>query len=133
MRIRENLNKVIFFGTDEINIGCNVFINNEVIIECRKLIEIKNDVKIGYNTVIIDTQSHSVDGLTAPSQYPIIINNNVWIGANVTILSGVQIGANSVIASGYVVNNDIPQNTISGVDSVKNNRNNIYKSKSPRK
>lgn len=42
----------------------------------------------------------------------IVIEDNVWIGANVTILDGVKIGSGSVVAAGAVVNKDVPQNTI---------------------
>ena len=38
----------------------------------------------------------------------VIIENDVWLGANVVILPGVRIGECSVIGSGAVVNQDIP-------------------------
>lgn len=44
--------------------------------------------------------------------YPVTIGNNVWIGADVTILPGVSIGDNSVIGAGSVVNRDIPGNVV---------------------
>ena len=40
------------------------------------------------------------------------IGNNVWIGANATILPGVTIGDNSVIGAGAVVSKDIPANVL---------------------
>ena len=40
------------------------------------------------------------------------IGNNVWIGANVTILPGVTIGDNTVIGAGSVVNRDIPSGVV---------------------
>jgi len=43
---------------------------------------------------------------------PIIIGNNVWIGANVTILKGVKVGDNSIIGAGSVVVKNIPKNCI---------------------
>ena len=42
------------------------------------------------------------------SKGPIIIGDDVWIGMNVIILSGVHIGKGAVIAAGSVVNKDIP-------------------------
>lgn len=39
---------------------------------------------------------------------PIVIEDDVWIGANAVILPGVRIGRHSVIAAGAVVNRDIP-------------------------
>ena len=39
---------------------------------------------------------------------PIVIENDVWIGANSTILAGIQIGSHSVIAAGSVVTRSVP-------------------------
>ena len=43
---------------------------------------------------------------------PINIGNNVWIGGNVTVLSGVNIGDNVVIGAGSTVVGDIPSNSV---------------------
>lgn len=43
---------------------------------------------------------------------PIVIEDNVWIGANVMIMPGVTIGKNSVIGAGSVVTRDIPANVV---------------------
>jgi len=43
---------------------------------------------------------------------PITIENNVWLGGNVTVLAGVTIGENSVIGAGSVVTKNIPPNTL---------------------
>ena len=40
------------------------------------------------------------------------IGNDVWVGANVTILPGVTIGDNVVIGAGAVVTKDIPDNSL---------------------
>ena len=49
----------------------------------------------------------------------IIIEDNVWFGANVTVLANVRIGANSVIAAGSVVTKDVEPNTIMGGNTAK--------------
>lgn len=41
-----------------------------------------------------------------------IIGNNVWIGARVTILKGVHIGDGAVIAAGTIVNKDVPARSL---------------------
>ena len=43
---------------------------------------------------------------------PIIVEDNVWIGGNVTVLAGVTIGENSVIGAGSVVTKNIPKNSV---------------------
>jgi acetyltransferase-like isoleucine patch superfamily enzyme len=42
----------------------------------------------------------------------IVIGNNVWIGANCSIVAGVTIGDNVTIGAGCVIRQDIPSNTI---------------------
>lgn len=42
----------------------------------------------------------------------VIIEDNVWIGGNVTILKGVRIGTGSVIAAGTLINKDVPPHSI---------------------
>jgi acetyltransferase-like isoleucine patch superfamily enzyme len=43
---------------------------------------------------------------------PINIGKNVWIGANVTVMPGVNIGDNSIIGAGSVVTASIPANVV---------------------
>jgi acetyltransferase-like isoleucine patch superfamily enzyme len=45
---------------------------------------------------------------------PVIIGNDVWIGARVTILRNVRIGDGAIIAAGAVVHRDVPPYTIVG-------------------
>lgn len=49
----------------------------------------------------------------------IVINNDVWIGANATILSGVRIGNGVIIAANSLVNKDIPDFAIVAGNPVK--------------
>ena len=48
------------------------------------------------------------------SYAPIHIGKNVWIGANATVLAGVNIGDGAVVAAGAVVTKDVEPNTIVG-------------------
>jgi acetyltransferase-like isoleucine patch superfamily enzyme len=45
---------------------------------------------------------------------PVIIGDDVWIGANAVVLPGVTIGKHCVVAAGAVVTKDVPDNTIVG-------------------
>ena len=46
------------------------------------------------------------------STQEIVINDDVWIGANAVILPGVTIGSHCVVAAGAVVTKDIPDGCI---------------------
>ena len=98
-----------------IEIGKNVFINTCCHFQDQGCIFIGDGVLIGHN-VTLATLDHGFApedrGTTYPA--PIILEKNVWIGANVTIVSGVRIGENAIIAAGAVVTKDIPANVVAG-------------------
>jgi len=50
--------------------------------------------------------------LEPPSKSPVIVEDDVLIGANAVILEGVRVGKGSVIAAGSVVVEDIPENSV---------------------
>jgi acetyltransferase-like isoleucine patch superfamily enzyme len=77
-------------------------------------------IKIGARTMIgpnvtISTAGHPValaeryDGIT---MRPVVVEEDVWIGAGATITPGVTIGAGSVVGAGTVVSKDIPPLTV---------------------
>lgn len=47
-------------------------------------------------------------------KYPITIGNDVWIGARVTLLDGINIGDGAIIGAGAVVTKDVPPYSIVG-------------------
>jgi len=47
-----------------------------------------------------------------PDSAPIILEDNVWLGARVIVLKGVTIGEGSVIGAGSVVTKDIPPRSL---------------------
>ena len=105
-------------NNSEIIIGNNVSINKNFSIVSRKKIQIGNKVFIGPNVCIYDHDHVIIDkDMIAPDQQnfiskPIIIGNNVWIGANVFIAKGVNIGDNCVIGAGSIVTKNISSNSI---------------------
>lgn len=83
-------------------------------------ITIGNNVLIGPN-VTLSSATHNVDYHIRNKDdemdimgAPIVIEDYVWIGANVVVLPGVTIGKHSVIAAGSVVTKDIPADCIAG-------------------
>jgi acetyltransferase-like isoleucine patch superfamily enzyme len=79
-------------------------------------IRIGNNVLVGANAVVTDFDWHSMDPQnrnTGPIlSKEIIIEDNVWIGANAMILKGVTIGRNTVIGAGSVVTSNMPADAI---------------------
>jgi len=105
-----------------LTIGNNVGISSSAIV-CHNQIRIGDNVKLGGNVVIYDTDFHSLnfeDRISIPEvknnikTSPVNIGNNVFIGANSTVLKGVSIGENSIIGAGSVVTKNIPANEIWG-------------------
>lgn len=47
-----------------------------------------------------------------PSAKPVIVEDNVVVGANAVILEGVTVGENAVVAAGAIVIEDVPANTV---------------------
>lgn len=78
---------------------------------CFKSIKIGKNVRCGANTLIMDGDAHYEDCRTTPP-LSIVIEDNVFLGANVTVKKGVTIGANSIIGMNSVVTHDIPANSI---------------------
>ena len=78
-------------------------------------VRIGNHVYIGPN-VGIYTVDRPMDARRREKGYewalPVKIEDNVWIGGDVTIMPGVTIGKNSVIKAGSVVTDDIPANVV---------------------
>lgn len=103
-------------GGTYISVGRNVFVNQNCTFYDLGGIDIADDVMIGPNVSII-TSGHPVE----PSRRrnfvvakPIVIGQNVWIAAGVTIIGGVTVGEHSVVAAGSVVTRDVPSNVLVG-------------------
>ena len=112
----------IFAGGGNVHVGdgsvityeCNIFSSGSVAEgTILNRIEIGENVIIGPHVVITSGQ-HSYEDPSIPiKQQPdicrdITIEDDVWIGANVSIIPGVRIGKGSVIGAGAVVIDNIP-------------------------
>lgn len=117
-------NRIYFANIVEpynVSIGHHVYINKNCdIITNGSKVKIGNYVMIGPNVTLI-AQNHSVSDWKKPmifgSKYNrgnIKVCDDVWIGANVTILSGVTINRGAVVAAGAVVTKNVPPYAIVG-------------------
>ena len=109
----------------EILIGDNVGISGATI-NATKSVRIGNNVLVGSGCLITDTDSHPIDWQDRINNLnektissPVVIEDNVFIGARSIILKGVTIGKNSVIGAGSVVVKSIPENCIAGGNPAK--------------
>lgn len=118
--------KLIVLANAMLTIGDNSGMNG-VMIYCSKKVVIGNHVKIGGGTRISDSNHHSLDykirrtseDSKQAKSSPIIISDDVFIGANCYIGKGVTIGDRSIVAAGSVVVKSIPADEIWGGNPAK--------------
>lgn len=96
---------------------------SQFVINCKEHIKVGKYVNVGAGCMIIDSDFHSVDWLVrrdknldrkTAKKAPVIIGDDVFIGARSIICKGVKIGERSVIAAGSVVVKDIPADCLAG-------------------
>ena len=97
-----------------VKIGDNCKFQFDVIIDYSHywLIEIGNDVTLAPRVHILAHDASTFNHVGYSKIGKVKIGNNVFIGANSTILPGVIIGNNTIIGAGSVVTKDIPENSI---------------------
>ena len=99
-------------------VGSRASINRNVVLDASYgAIHIGDDVLIGSN-VVIRASDHNFESTRIPINRQghvggrIIIQDDVWIAANVVVTGGVTIGAHSVVAAGAVVTKDVEPSSI---------------------
>lgn len=120
-----------------ITIDDDVFIHENVLIRGKEYISIGKGSTINRNTCILDKvkigrycsiapnvvivgSNHNFDDSTKKIKEQgtelkgIVIEDDVWIAANSTILDGVTLGKGSIVAAGAVVNKDVPPYSVVG-------------------
>ena len=123
-------------------LGDNVILSNTVVLSCKNgsiiigdstgintgaIIQSTNscpvaigaDGIIGQMSFVVGGGNYNIDRLDIPIRLQgikddggVTIDDNVWLGAHVTVLGGVQIGAGSVVSSSAVMTKSIPPNSI---------------------
>jgi acetyltransferase-like isoleucine patch superfamily enzyme len=102
-------------GTIEIGNGCGI--NPYSVLYGYGHLKIGNDVMIATSCVLIPQNHIIVPGTgslleSGSKGEGIIIHDNVWLGAHVVVLDGVEIGKGAVIGAGAVVTKSIPAGVI---------------------
>ncbi|WP_272514741.1 MULTISPECIES: acyltransferase [unclassified Providencia] len=98
--------------SNDLIIGKETRINSNVFINAEGKVIIGENVTLSHGATILSTgydlnnwKSNQLEKKHISK--PIIIEDNVWIGANVTVLSGVKIAKGVVIAAGSVVTKNL--------------------------
>lgn len=114
-----NVEKGAYFGSGA---GVRVGDRSGLGLDCivTGTVTLGNDVMMGPRCTLI-SRDHVTADLTVPmnrqglaADRPIVIGDDVWLGAGVIVLPGVTVGSHSVIAAGSVVNRDVPQYAVVG-------------------
>jgi acetyltransferase-like isoleucine patch superfamily enzyme len=87
------------------------YINSELSLDSFVSVTIGSGVAIGPRVKLRDSSDHSIDGEPI-AMAPIVIEDDVWLGMDVTILQGVTVGHGSVVAAGSVVTSDVPPHSL---------------------
>lgn len=103
------------------NLGENVMIQSRKIPLYARLIRFHNNIMVASNVTFL---THDVTHNILVKAFPdhkfsekigcIEIMDDVFLGANSTILSNVRIGPKAIVAAGSVVTKDVPPNTVVG-------------------
>lgn len=105
-----------------LTVGNNCFFNRQSYFDLSAAIDIGDNVYVGTHCAFI-TANHELGPSTQRagkvSAKPLRIGDGAWIGTRVTILPGVTIGRGAVVASGAVVRESVPDDTlVAGVPAV---------------
>ena len=116
--ITSNLQADVYVESQAIlAIGNNVGMSSTRI-RVHESVTIGDNVKIGGCVLITDTNGHPMDYVARRSSNegtksaPVVIEDDVWVGAHCIILKGVTIGARSIIGAGSVVTKSIPADCV---------------------
>ncbi len=101
-----------------VRVGSNVFIGAEVFIDDAEpqSIVIEDDAVILVRSTLLG-HAYYPDRFRpflgdAADRRGIVIRRGAYLGANVTVLPGVEIGENAMVAAGSVVTKDVPPRTL---------------------
>ena len=105
--------------TYEIRLGRHVAINSGAVLDGRGGIKIGDYTMIGSHSCIVSASHGYQKGfvpiaLQKQQMKPVTIGNDVWVGANTTILGGIKIGEGAIIGANAVVTKNVAPYTIVG-------------------
>ena len=101
---------------EKLKVGSDCFFGRELFLDLQDSIVIEDEVTVSHRVMILthtDAGTSPLKDVFIPtSQGPVTIRRGAYIGANVTILEGVEIGEASVVGAGAVVNKSVPAGSV---------------------
>jgi acetyltransferase-like isoleucine patch superfamily enzyme len=91
--------------------------NGGSVIIAHKHITFGEDVMIGRNVIVYDSDFHTInnqEGVPCNPPKPVVIGDHVWLTTNVMVQKGVAIGKDSLVTAYTVVNKNMPEHSIIG-------------------
>lgn len=98
-----------------LEIGARTLVNYGTSIAAHERVSIGARCLIGTHVNIFDNDFHRLEPerrFETPPSRPVVLEDDVWLGARVIVLPGVTIGAGSCIGAGSVVNADVPPRSL---------------------
>lgn len=100
--------------TNKLVIRQGTYVNRNTLFDAHERLEIGRNCMIGPGCYLTDANHGTAPGVPVASQRmttgPVVLEDDVWLGAGVIILSGVRLGRGAVIGAGAVVTKDVPPN-----------------------
>lgn len=105
---------VIIHGAERVHVGARCSIAEFVHIWGRGGITIGDDVLVASHTAITSFthDKHATRYRDSVAQMPVVIGDNVWIGAGTIVLPGVSIGRGAIVGAGTVVTRNVPEGVV---------------------
>ena len=103
---------------DNLQVGDHCYLGRELFLDLQDQIIIEDHVTISHRVMILTHTDAGASPLAQQyipaSQSPVTIRRGAYIGANVTILEGIEIGESSIVGAGAVVTRSVPPGTVVG-------------------
>ncbi|WFE27045.1 acyltransferase [Solwaraspora sp. WMMD791] len=114
---RTRLNKLVrFAGPGEVQVGADCLLN-ATWIGCWTTVRVGDRCLLS-DCELMDNDFHNLAPqlrhapASPATRAPIVVGDNVWIGAHALVMKGVRIGSDSVVGAGTIVRTDVPDGVV---------------------
>jgi len=107
LQVRTPAARLVLGERSAIMNGCEFFVTEAILIG--------RDCLVGQRCMFIDSDGHDLHPTRRHLEghiAPIVLEDNVWLGARVIVLKGVHIGRDAVVAAGSVVTRAVPPGAV---------------------